>query len=163
MAYKTAVWKKCINCSHEAFSNDKSFAKGGNRMCNRCNKAEWEKNNPDRLRAQRLRGNAGKRAKDMGWPPPDFDTDWLHQKIKNGHCEVTGIKFNLEEKTTLSCHAKNPWVPSIDRIDSSKPYLKDNVQLVVFMYNVCKGEFNHEDVVKFCCHVHDREIKNEKI
>ena len=33
---------------------------------------------------------------------------------------------------------------------SSKPYAKDNVQLVVYMYNVCKAEFAHKDVVKFC-------------
>lgn len=41
-------------------------------------------------------------------------------------------------------------VPSIDKTDSSKPYLKDNVKIVVFMYNVCKSEFNHEDVITFC-------------
>jgi hypothetical protein len=40
-------------------------------------------------------------------------------------------------------------VPSLDRIDSSKPYLKDNVQVVVYMYNVCKGEFSQEDVMLF--------------
>ena len=86
----------------------------------------------------------------MNWPKPDFDIKWIYEKIKNGYCEVTGIKFDLETEVRPSAHAKNPWVPSIDRIDSSKPYLKNNVQIVVFMYNVCKSEFAYEDVVKLC-------------
>jgi hypothetical protein len=154
---KSPALVKCIDCDKEDYSNSKSFNKGGNGRCNRCSKIEWEKNNPDKLRAQRLRGNAGKRAKTMGWPEPDFDTDWIYQKIKKGYCEVTGIKFDLDTEVRSSVHAKNPWVPSIDRIDSSKPYLKDNVQLVVFMYNMCKSEFSHEDVIKFCNAIKEKE------
>jgi len=41
-------------------------------------------------------------------------------------------------------------MPSLDRIDSKQPYLKDNVKLVVYMYNACKSQFAHEDVVSFC-------------
>ena len=81
----TAAWQKCIDCNKEDYSNSKLFAKAGNGRCNRCSKINWEKNNPDKLRAQRLRGNAGKRAKVMGWSEPDFDTDWIYQKIKKGY------------------------------------------------------------------------------
>ena len=63
---------------------------------------------------------------------------------------MTGIPFDLDTQTSDTVHAKNPWVPSIDRIDSAKPYLRNNVHLVVYMYNVCKSEFNYKDVVKFC-------------
>lgn len=86
----------------------------------------------------------------MGWPEPDFGSQWLEEKICAGVCEVTGLPFDLITQVNNTVHAKNPWVPSIDRIDSAKPYLKNNVQLVVFMYNVCKAEFAHADVVKFC-------------
>jgi hypothetical protein len=144
----SAAWQKCINCGKEG---DKSvFLKGGKGQCNRCTKKEWERNNPDKLRAQRLYGNATKRAKKMGWVKPDFDSTWIYEKIKNGHCEVTGIKFDLTTEARSSVHAKNPWVPSIDRTDSSKPYLKENIKIVIFMYNVCKSEFTHEDVITFC-------------
>ena len=147
MAKSPALYH-CIDCDK---TGDKSlFAKGGNGRCNKCNKRFWEKNNPDKVRAQRLHGNATRRAKDMGWPKPDFDSNWIYEKIKIGFCEATGIKFDLVSETRSSNHAKNPWVPSIDRIDSSKPYLKNNVQVVVYMYNVCKAEFTHNDVLKFC-------------
>ena len=152
---KSPAWQKCIDCNREGGKS--LFAKGGKNRCNRCSKIEWEKNNPDKLRAQRLYGNATSRAKSMGWPKPDFDTNWIYEKIKKGYCEVTGIKFDLISEVRSSVHAKNPWVPSIDRTDSSKPYLKDNVKIVIFMYNVCKSEFSHEDVIKFCKALNNKE------
>ena len=143
-----ALVKICSFCNKE--KENKSFAKGKFDICNTCYKKNWNIKNPDKVRAHRLYGNATKRAKTMNWPKPDFDCNWIYDKIKNGYCEVTGIKFDLTTEVRSSVHAKNPWVPSIDRTDSSKPYLKDNVKIVIFMYNVCKSEFSHEDVVKFC-------------
>ena len=154
---KSSVTRTCKGCGTSG--DGKLFAKGGKGFCNRCSKIEWEKGNPDKVRAQRLWGNAYKRAKSLGWPELDFDTEWIYKKITEGYCEATGIPFDLTSVTRASNHAKNPWVPSIDRIDSSKPYLKDNVQIVVFMYNVCKSEFTHEDVVKFCKAVYKKEVE----
>ena len=149
---------KCKICKKEKES--KAFAKGKSDVCNHCYKKDWNINNPDKVRAQRLYGNATKRAKTMGWPKPDFNSVWIYEKIKHGYCEVTGIKFDLDTEVRSSVHAKNPWVPSIDRIDSSKPYLKNNVQIVVFMYNVCKSEFTHKDVIEFCNAVKKKENGN---
>lgn len=145
----------CKSCKKSG--DKKMFAKGAFGVCNRCYKIKWEKENPIKLRSQRLHGSAYKRAKSLNWPTLDFDTNWIYQKILNGHCEVTGIPFDLTSEG--NGHTKNPWVPSIDRIDSSKPYLKDNIQIVVFMYNVCKSEFTHEDVLKFCTHLYKKEVE----
>ena len=140
--------KTCSLCLCQ--KEDKNFLKGRTGLCNKCSKKLWEQNNPTKVRAQRLYGNATKRAKTMNWPVPDFDSTWIYEKIEKGFCEVTGIPFDLVSETRKGVHAKNPWVPSIDRTDSSKPYTKDNVKIVVFMYNVCKSEFSHEDVIQFC-------------
>ena len=145
----------CIIC----LRSDVKFGKGRSGWCNKCSKSKWDKDNPIKVRAQRLWGNAHKRAKYMGWQEPDFDSLWIYEKIEKGYCEVTGIPFNLTTQVSDSLHAKNPWVPSIDRIDSSKPYIKDNVQIVVFMYNVCKAEFAHKDVVAFCKSVMQKELE----
>ena len=148
-SYKLPDWVGlCVSCGRG--KDEVSFGSGRAGECNTCAKARWNAANAVKLRAQRLYGNAHKRAKAQGWPAPDFSSTWLEEKILAGVCEVTGIAFDLTTHTSASVHAKNPWVPSIDRIDSSKPYLRDNVQVVVYMYNVCKAEFAHEDVVKFC-------------
>ena len=146
-SYKFPDWDgKCMSCGNDA--TVVKFGKGRAGTCNACSKSAWEQKNALKVRSQRLYGNAQKRAKAMGWPPPDFTSEWIEEKILNGYCEATGIPFDLDTKQT-EIHASNPWVPSIDRIDSSLPYLKENVQIVVYMYNVCKGEFSHEDVIRF--------------
>jgi hypothetical protein len=146
-SYKIPNWNgACISCGNDA--NVVQFGKGKAGTCNTCSKTEWDKRNALKIRCQRLYGNAQKRAKANGWPPPDFGSEWIEEKILVGFCEVTGIPFDLETRRD-EIHTSNPWVPSIDRIDNSLPYSKDNVQIVVYMYNVCKSEFSHEDVVKF--------------
>ena len=148
-SYKLPDWVGlCVSCGRG--KDEVSFGGGKAGECNRCAKARWNAANAVKLRAQRLHGNAQKRAKAQGWPAPDFSSLWIEEKILAGVCEVTGIPFDLVGQASETTHAKNPWVPSIDRIDSAKPYTKDNVQLVVYMYNVCKAEFAHEDVVRFC-------------
>ncbi len=148
-SYKLPGWLGlCVNCGRS--KAEVSFGSGRAGECNPCAKSRWSSVNPVKIRAQRLYGNAQKRAKAQGWPAPDFTSVWIEEKILIGVCEVTGLPFDLVGHTTLTTHAKNPWVPSIDRIDSARPYSKDNVQLVVYMYNVCKAEFAHMDVVKFC-------------
>jgi hypothetical protein len=148
-SYKVPSWDGfCVTCGRG--KDEVGFGGGRAGECNPCAKARWGAVNQVKVRAQRLYGNAQKRAKSMGWPEPDFGSQWLEEKILAGACEVTGISFDLTIKVNGTSHAKNPWVPSIDRIDSTKPYLKDNVQVVVYMYNVCKSEFSHIDVVNFC-------------
>jgi hypothetical protein len=148
-SYKLPEWLGlCVACGRGKDSI--SFGSGKAGECNSCAKVRWNAQNQLKVRAQRLYGNAHKRAKANGWPAPDFDSPWIEGKILAGVCEATGIPFDLYTQTSFSVHAKNPWVPSLDRIDSNKPYLKDNVQVVVFMYNVCKAEFSHAEVVAFC-------------
>lgn len=148
-SYKIPNWLGlCVTCGRS--KEEVNFGSGRAGECNPCAKARWGLDNQVKIRAQRLYGNAQKRAKALGWPEPDFGSRWIEDKIQAGVCEVTGLPFDLTTQVNSTVHAKNPWVPSIDRIDSSKPYSKNNVQIVVFMYNVCKAEFAHVDVVKFC-------------
>lgn len=157
-SYKLPDWiGLCVSCGKD--KDQVSFGNGKSGECNRCAKQRWSAANAVKIRAQRLYGNAQKRAKSQGWVEPDFGSSWIEEKIRAGSCEVTGIPFDLDTQVSDTVHAKNPWVPSIDRIDSAKPYSRDNVQLVVYMYNVCKSEFNHKDVVKFCRAIAFKELE----
>lgn len=147
----------CITCGRGG--QEVGFGSGRAGECNYCAKVRWNTDNPVKVRAQRLYGNAQKRAREMGWPAPDFGSLWVEEKILLGVCEVTGIPFDLSSQSTVTVHAKNPWVPSLDRIDSAGVYSIANVQVVVFMYNVCKAEFNHSDVVRFCRAVAKKEAE----
>jgi hypothetical protein len=89
-------------------------------------------------RAAQLQSNAKRRAQEKGIP---FDLDRLDliERITAGRCEVTGLPFDLAAGAGL-----NPWAPSIDRIDSTKGYTPDNVQVVVSAYNIAKGPWSDD-------------------
>lgn len=70
----------------------------------------------------------------------DLTQNWIRRRIEAGQCEVTGLPFISGER---------PWCPSLDRTDPTRGYTKDNVKVVVWMYNSCKGVASHEDVLKF--------------
>jgi hypothetical protein len=62
-------------------------------------------------------------------------------RIIRGVCELTGIAFDLNYKG--SSH-KNPYSPSIDRIDSHKGYVLSNVRVVLTAVNIALGEDGEE-------------------
>lgn len=119
-------------------------------LCNTCSHEEWATKNPIQSLATKMRARAKAKSRQKSWPELDFSAAWLCEKLRKGNCEATGIPFVIATKQAASKHARNPWIPSLDRIDSKKPYIKSNVQIVVYMYNACKGQFDHEDVVRFC-------------
>lgn len=60
----------------------------------------------------------------------------------NNKCAITGIEFIYDIP-------RGPFKPSIDRIDSTKGYTLDNIQIVCWIYNSAKGPNKHSDVIKF--------------
>lgn len=76
----------------------------------------------------------------------DLDYDFLLALFRkqSGRCSKTGVKFVLPQVAR-----RNPWSPSIDRIDSSKGYTKDNIQLVCWIYNISKYVWDDKCVTKF--------------
>lgn len=77
----------------------------------------------------------------------DIDLKFIMDKLSTGICEVTGIKFDFEPHPT---YAKNPYSPSIDRIDSKIGYIKSNVRIVIWQYNLMKGELCDSEILEIC-------------
>jgi hypothetical protein len=81
----------------------------------------------------------------------DIDIEWLlnQYEMQKGKCALTGIDFTLslnEDKSKKYI----PFNPSIDRIDSSKGYTKDNVRLVCTIVNLALNSFGDETFKKMC-------------
>lgn len=62
----------------------------------------------------------------------DLDIDWLYARIIKG-CELTKLPFNIDNRKAM------PTSPSIDRINPSKGYTKDNCRLILNGLNCLKG------------------------
>lgn len=71
------------------------------------------------------------------------DMEYLFE-VSQGRCSVSGIVFNRFRPLNST---KRPWYPSLDRIDSSKPYTLDNCRFVCVAVNIAMGEWG-EWVIK---------------
>lgn len=147
LADKTAVCKTCkqeldiskFRCTKDSRTGNLYYR----RICRVCASVKYKKNNNfPKLRAQRLCACAIQRSKNSKKYKYDCDLtyQWIQEKIELGKCQVTNIPFIL-----TSGH--HPFAPSLDRIDSSKGYTKDNIQVVVLIYNTAKRQFLHDDVM----------------
>ena len=71
----------------------------------------------------------------------DLTADFLQELFDttNGKCQQTGLDFDMTLGTKKN---RNPLRPSVDRIDSSKGYTKDNVRVVLTLVNIAKSDFD---------------------
>lgn len=74
----------------------------------------------------------------------DIDSAWLDSRITEiGYrCELSGVKFNMDD-------SRSPAHPSIDRIDSSCGYTKDNCQIVCCSINYAKNDLTQAEFAAF--------------
>jgi hypothetical protein len=76
---------------------------------------------------------------DPSLTPKDLDELWIDQE---GQCALSGLPLSIEanQSTTVS----------LDRIDSTKGYMRGNLQLVTAVVNRMKQEFSQEDFLQMC-------------
>lgn len=121
-----------------------------NAEIHRAAQTAWrQKNKEDRITKlkQVLRtaqSNATKRGFECRIDLEVFDA-WL--KVQGEKCALTGIEFDY---TCDQKYRVRPFAPSIDRIDSSKGYTFDNIQVVCAMVNRAKNEMSQELFDRMC-------------
>lgn len=67
--------------------------------------------------------------------------------IEHGACPVTGIPFDLRK---ASRHSRNPFAPSLDRVNPKLGYTPENTRVVIWQYNAMKGELSDSEVAYIC-------------
>jgi hypothetical protein len=75
----------------------------------------------------------------------DLDKEWVNEKLQKQICELSGIKFDF---TNNDASHFNPYCPSIDRIDPTKGYTKDNCRMVLVAVNFGLGEWGINSYIK---------------
>lgn len=122
--------------------------------CVRKYNKNWHKNNPNyskekskQYRSDNFVKNIFNRFKykakkaDMGF---DITLRWIQDRIDCGVCEATGVRFSLEGAI------RNHLSPSIDRVDPTKGYVRNNCQLVIWAYNAAKNQYSVETTYNWC-------------
>lgn len=71
--------------------------------------------------------------------------------IEAGFCPVTGIKFDLtDEHQKMSGRYRNPYSPSVDRIDPRLGYTNENTRIVITQYNIMKNDLADYELLFIC-------------
>lgn len=88
------------------------------------------------------------------------DSYALFQK-QGGFCALTGVPLKLFQSTVKFIHERSGTenAASLDRIDSGKGYVIDNVQWVRKDINMLKGSFSQDSFIEMCQEVSDYKIK----
>jgi len=73
----------------------------------------------------------------------------------NGKCELTGIPFSFCREAGVR---RNPWAPSLDRIDSRKGYTWSNCRLVCVAVNLAMNEWGEEVLFKLAKAISRRSV-----
>lgn len=104
---------------------------------------------------------SAKRASEKNGLDFDLTEDWIENKLVNGRCEVSGIEFDFSSLNTgkTGHGSQNPFCPSLDKTNCNLGYTKDNVKVVVWIYNVGKQNNTHDDMLKLARGLIDMESK----
>jgi len=77
----------------------------------------------------------------------------------NGRCAVTGVQMDMVSPNTV---ARVPLAPSLDRIDSRRGYVPDNVRLVCMVVNLAMSEWGEAPLLEVFRHMQNRNIEAER-
>lgn len=156
--------KTCSKCKQTKpkteFHNHARASDGKQYHCKAClsaySKTEASKRSIKRYQTTNWRGVASlirshmrSNSKRRGhkWDDSWWSVESIQAKIENKKCEKTGLPFEIREENER--HKKRAFIPSPDRIDNSKGYEPENVQWVLFIYNIMKNNFDDADVAHF--------------
>lgn len=75
----------------------------------------------------------------------DLKSQW---EAQNGKCVYSNVDLNLPTKTYKN--RSRIYTASLDRIDSTKDYVKGNIQWISVACNFAKNKMTHEEMLDFC-------------
>jgi hypothetical protein len=126
--------------------NKKRYAKYRTEYLKRRNKER----STEETRLYELFMTAKKRAKTKNLEfSIDFDWLWNQYGLQEGKCILTGISFT-KERNKYGERFSFPFSVSIDRIDSSQGYTKQNTRLVCTIVNLALNRFGDEAFKQMC-------------
>jgi hypothetical protein len=88
---------------------------------------------------------ARRRAKERGLKI-DLDRQWVIDKIKSG-CQISGLQFRFEKTISVGTGNAHPYYPTVDKINPSKGYTKDNCRIVCWFVNRAKGTMSDSEFI----------------
>lgn len=173
---KLRTVKVCIKCKLEKplslFSVRSDCRDGYRNRCLDCTSIymsdRWRNNPEHRTKQQRrsaqlyksIEGRALALIRAARKRRPDGFTvtlDHVIAGLQRGVCPMTGIGFDFTNGHQIaSGRFRNPYSPSLDRIDSRFGYTNENTRIVITQFNIMKGELSDSELTYICALIAER-------
>jgi hypothetical protein len=138
--------KRCPTCgiikNIEQFSLQKDTRDGRRSQCKECS-ADYRRGNPVLVQTANMVKNARQRAKTKNLAF-NIDHDFVRSIIPS-HCPIFNTKLEWSAQRGNG-NRPLPNSPSLDRIDPTKGYTKDNVWIISYKANTIKSNASHEEL-----------------
>lgn len=158
--------KLCFKCNKELnvenFYKDKSSTNGLQTYCKKCsvsNTKKWGSTFEGFLKKlyKDIQNNSERKSKKIDVCISIDDIKDIYNK-QNGLCALTGIPLTYTIQNSRNTeNIVNKYNISVDRIDSTKDYVKDNIQLVCAIINRMKMDLSESTFIELCKKVADYE------
>jgi hypothetical protein len=99
------------------------------------------------FRSTKCRGSRATRKRNMDDNYLTYKEVELLFEKQNGRCAISGIKLDMSYKLNAE---RNPFSPSIDRIDCNKGYNINNIRIVCMIVNFGLNQFGKEVFIEVC-------------
>lgn len=139
-----------------------------NSICHEClcekrknNRRREFKQNPLDSRLTELSRTIKLRSKKKGFET-DVDKDYLYDlwHSQNGMCAYSGLEMTA---SAIVGDSRNPTAISVDRIDSSRGYTRDNIVLTCWKVNAAKSDLSLNEFVEMCKAITEKYNKTKNI
>ena len=142
--------RRCRVCDYKGHESHFDSHKWTCKMCLSNERKDKKKGWAGRINSmiKGARNRAARRGRSFG-----LTNKWLadHLEKINYRCEMTGVKFNLEdEDDEMSLSMGGFYTPSIDRLDNSRGYVEDNVRVISSTVNRMRGAYDDNKFLTFC-------------
>jgi len=92
----------------------------------------------------------------------DFNLDyqWVLQQrdIQNNKCYYTGLEMLWSTGLIDDIKRMNPYAVTVERLDSTRPYVKDNCVLACWRANCMKGDGTYDEMIMFASSILHKHI-----
>ena len=147
--------KPCFDCGEQQDYLRRTYAEESlrlNKSCKKCSNRKTDNNHRGMYYLIRLswfeKAKTGAETRGLVFDVTVEDI-WFLYTSQEGRCALSGMPIGWSEVGSIH-------TASLDRIDSSKGYLKDNVQLLHKDVNFMKQQFNQEYFVEVCRAIADK-------
>lgn len=130
--YVTEFERECTECGTIYKKTSKTVT-----LCNSCNSNRVNSFAP----IWKMRQRAKNRAKQRNH---EFDLSLSDIQIPE-YCPVLGVKLEIHKGSS----GGKPFSPALDRVNNSKGYTKDNIQVISHRANQMKADASKEELIAF--------------